>query len=73
MLCGLVLMRQAPGYALRRKLAAALSQKNFKWGHLISRIRNPCYGGSLQKEQAPSPLQPAYSTLLAWFIYKLSS
>lgn len=46
----LELTRQTAPYALRRKLAAALSQKNFKWGPLISRISIPVMVGPSKKD-----------------------
>lgn len=79
MICGLVLMRQTPRYALRRKLAVALSQKNFRWGPSIRRISTPVMTGRCKKDR---PLvhfslhiigKWAAETLPAWSTYKLWS
>lgn len=50
MFFGLDLTRQTAPYAPRRKLAAALSQKNFKWGPSISRISIPVVAGPPKKD-----------------------
>lgn len=47
---GLELTRQTAPYDPRRKLAAALSQKNFKWGPSISRISIPARAGPSRKD-----------------------